>query len=201
MDNENKKGSKFLMELADLLQSAAFPFMLMVIFGSTIISYAVYCGEDLPIQIIILVAGEAFLVAATVIFGKQNGVSAYRKTVQNTNKRKINSTDIRSVLYIGEYAPYKGAIIGLIVCVPFAIFELIYAIVPNDVCEFVLMYVFGWAHYPFKLANLSPWLNFIWIIPYVAVHTIAYVWGGLTEKKKQDTLAEADKNTAKHSGK
>lgn len=180
-----------------MLQGAAFPFMLMVILSATIISYTVYLGDDVPVQILVLAVGEALLIAATVIFGKQNGASAYKKTVQNTNKRKIGSDDLKAALYIGEYAPLKGAAIAAIVCVPFIVVELIYALVPNDVCEFILMYVFGWAFFPFRFLKLSPWLNYIWVIPYIAVHTAAYVWGGLTEKKKHDILAQADENTDK----
>ena len=54
------------------------------------------------------------------------------------------------------------------------------------------MYVFGWAYFPFKLAGVSQWLNFIWIIPYACAHLIAYIWGGKTEKKKQDRLAAVE---------
>ena len=180
------------MEIVDLLSGAAFPFMLTAILSATIISYISYGEEDLGLQILILAVGEALLVAATAIFGKQNGVTAYRRTVQNTNKRNINSSDLRSRLYVGEYAVYKGAVIAVIVCIPFAIVNLIYAIAPNSVCEFMLVYVFGWAVFPFRLASLSPWLYYVSVIPYVAVHTAAYVWGGKVEKKKQDILARTN---------
>ena len=190
---ENKDfGKKFLLELKDLLVGAAFPFMLSLILCSTIISYVGYGGDDLGLKIVILLVGEIMIIAATVIFGKQNGATAYKKTVQNGNKRKVNANDDGSRLYIGEFSLVKGALIPLIACIPFIIFQIVEGAYHNDVCEFALMYAFGWAYFPFKLAGVSQWLNFIWIIPYAGVHLGAYIWGGKTEKKKQDQLAAAE---------
>ena len=186
-------GRKFLLELKDLLVGAAFPFMLSLILCSTIISYAAYGNaDDIGLKIVVLLVGEVLIIAATVIFGKQNGMTAYKKTVQNGNKRRANSTDDASRLYIGEYSLVKGALIPLIACIPFIIFQIVEGAYHNDVCDFALMYVFGWAYFPFKLAGVSQWLNFIWIIPYVGVHLGAYIWGGKTEKKKQEQIANAE---------
>lgn len=186
-------GKKFFLELKDLLVGAAFPLMLSLILSSTIISYAAYGnGEDLGIKIVVLLVGEALIIAATVIFGKQNGKAAYKKTVQNGNKRKAGANDDGSRLYIGEYSLIKGALIPVISCIPFIIFQIIEGAYHNNVCEFALMYAFGWAYFPFKLAGLSQWLNLIWIIPYAGVHLGAYIFGGKTEKKKLDQLAAAE---------
>lgn len=185
-------GKKILLELKDLLIGAAFPLMLSLILSSTIISYVGYGGKDLGLKIVVLLVGEVMIIAALVIFGKQNGAAAYKKTVQNGNKRKVNSNDDGSRLYIGEYSLLKGALIPLISCIPFIVFQIVEAAFHNNVCEFALMYAFGWAYFPFKLAGVSQWLNFIWIIPYACVHLGAYVWGGKTEKKKQDRLAAAE---------
>lgn len=190
--NSQDLGKKFLLELKDLLVGAAFPFMLSIILCSTIISYVGYGGDDLGLKIVILLVGEIMIIAATVIFGKQNGATAYKKTVQNGNKRKVNANDDSSRLYIGEFSLIKGVLIPLIACIPFIIFQIVEGAYHNDVCEFALMYVFGWAYFPFKLAGISQWLNFIWIIPYAGVHLGAYIWGGKTEKKKQDQLAAAE---------
>ncbi|MDE7083166.1 MAG: hypothetical protein K2O89_05635 [Clostridia bacterium] len=186
-------GKKILLEFKDLLIGAAFPFMLTLILSATIISYVAYGGEDdLGLKIVVLLVGEAMIIAATVIFGKQNGSSAYKKTVQNGNKRKVNSNDLGSKLYIGEYSLVKGVLIPLISCIPFAVFLIVEAAFHNDICEFALMYVFGWAFFPFKLAGLSAWLALIWIIPFAGVHLAAYVWGGKVEKRKQDQLAAVE---------
>jgi len=186
-------GKKILLELKDMLIGAAFPFMLTLILSATIISYSAYGNEEeLGLKILVLVVGEILIIAATVIFGKQNGVTAYKRTVQNGNKRKVNSADLGSRLYIGEYSLVKGVLIAVISCVPFIIFQIVGAAYPNDICEFVLMYVFGWAYFPFKLAGLSEWLNLIWVIPFAGVHLAAYIWGGKVEKKKQDQLAVAE---------
>ena len=186
-------GKKFLLELTDLLVGAAFPLMLSLILSSTVISYAAYGNEDdLALKIVVLLVGEVLIIAATVIFGKQNGTTAYKKTVQNGNKRKVNANDDGSRLYIGEYSLIKGVLIPLISCVPFIIFQIIEGAYHNDVCQFALMYAFGWAYFPFNFAGLSQWLNLIWIIPYAGVHLGAYIWGGKVEKKKQDQLAAVE---------
>ncbi len=192
---ENRKALAF--EAKDMLAGAAFPFMLTLILSATVMSFIAYGGgNDLGIQILILVAGENLLIAATVIFGKQNGVAAYKKTVQNAQKREAGSTDIRATAHVGEYAVYKSVVIAAIACVPFVIVEIVYAAFPNDVCRFILMYVFGWAYYPFALPKLSPWLNLILVIPFIAVHTTAYIWGGKTEKKRQSALEKQEMQRA-----
>ncbi len=189
-------------ELADLLTGAAFPFMLMVILSSTVIGFIMYGGKDeLGIQILILVVGEALLIAATVIFGKQNGVSAYKKTVQNAQKRAANCKEERALMHIGEYAVWKGAAIALISCVPLAVVNTVYSVYPNSVCEFILVYLFGWAYYPFKLMKLTPWLNYIWIAPFAAVHAAAYVFGGRKEKKNQEILEKQNEIVAEKQAK
>lgn len=186
------------MELKDLVTGAAFPLMLSLILSSTVISYAAYGNEDdLGLKIVVLVVGEVLVFAATVIFGKQNGVTAYKRTVQNGNKRNVNSNDIGSKLYIGEYSLVRGALIPVISCIPFLVFQIVGAAYHNDVCEFALMYAFGWAYFPFGLAKLSPWLNLLWVIPYVGAHMAAYAWGGKTEKRKQDQLAAAEEAKGK----
>ena len=193
--NGEQTGKKFLLELRDLLVGAAFPFMLQLIFSASVILFASYTDE-IGLSIAALVFGEVLLCGAYVIFGRQNGIVAYRRTVQNTKKREAGSTEPRAVLYVGEYALYKGFVIALISCVPFILIQIINAAAPNDPCHFILMYAFGWAWFPFELVNLSgaglsEWLNLIWIVLPVAVHALAYFLGAGKEKKKQDVVAKA----------
>lgn len=192
-----QKNKKFGLELCDLLTGAAFPLMIQIIFSVSIILFADYNGE-IGLQIAALVFGEVLIIGAYVVFGRQNGLTAYRRTVQQSKRREAGSDDLKSMLYVGEYAVYKGVLIGLISVIPFVIFEFIQCLAPNTVCEFVLKYAFGWAAYPFILieqapnvGELSEWLNFIWIIVLVGVHAAAYVWGGVGEKKRQLKIAEA----------
>lgn len=189
--------TKILYEMRDLLAGAAFPFMLMLILCSTVFSFIGYGGLELGLQILILIIGEVLLICAIFIFGKQNGTTAYKKRVQNNNKRKVNSNDVRSRLYIGEYSIVKSILIALISCLPYIVFLVVEACYSNEVCEFALMYAFGWAYYPFKLANLPVALNLIFIIPYVALHTGAYIYGGKKEKAKQDIIAIAEETRGK----
>ena len=172
--------------------------MLSIILSSTVISYTAYgSDDDMGLKIVVLLVGEVMVIAATVIFGRQNGTTAYKKTVQNGNKRMVNAKDDVSRLYIGEYSLVKGVLIPLISCIPFIIFQIIEGAYHNTVCEFALMYAFGWAYFPFKLAGVSQWLNFIWLIPYAGAHFGAYIWGGKTEKKKQEQLASAEEAKGK----
>ncbi|MCI8734057.1 MAG: hypothetical protein HFE40_00690 [Clostridia bacterium] len=193
-----EKRKKALLEFRDLLAGAAFPLMLMMILSATIFSFIGMVGkEDVGLKILILIVGEALLIAAYVIFGRQNGVTSYKKKIANTNKRKLNSSDLRSKLYVGEYALVKGILTALISCVPMVIILIIESAYHNQVCEFIMMYVFGWAYYPFKMLNLPVILNLVWIVPLTAVHTAAYVWGANKEKKRQEIIAKAEESKAK----
>lgn len=183
------KRKKFWYELKDLLAGAAFPVMLMLILSASIISFASY--EDFGISVLVLVVGEVLLGTAYVIFGRQNGITAMRRTVQNKKKRAIGTDDKKALWGVGEYAIYKGIIIAAISCVPYILVQIIGSAAPNVVCDFLLRYAFGWAFYPLSYCNASSWLNLLWIIPLCAVHTLAYFWGGYTEKTKQSKISEA----------
>lgn len=52
-----------------------------------------YGFEDLAVQIISVVFGEGLMIAAFVMFGRQNGAAAYRKFKMNEGKRKLGSKD------------------------------------------------------------------------------------------------------------
>lgn len=198
MANENNlsaadKRKKFLLELKDLLAGAAFPFMLMIIFSVTIIGFS--ATDELALGIVILVAGELFLAAAYLVFGRQNGITAARKSAKNSKKRELGSTDVGVAFKTGEYALYKGFAIGLMSCVPFILIQLINCIVSNNLCTFLLRYAFGWAYYPLSYANASQWLNFIWVLPLVAVHACGYLWGAKQEFAKQAKIAVTEQKS------
>lgn len=166
--------------------------MLQLILSASVIMLSAY-GGDTAIEILIIVVGELMLGAAYFIFGRQNGVSAYRKAVINQKKRDLNSQDIKVYYKTGEYAVWKGAVIAIISVIPFIIFEFIQCLAPNTVCEFILKYAFGWASCPFAVADgkISEWLNFIWIIYPVGVHIGAYIFGAYREEKRQKIVKEA----------
>ena len=189
--NAKQKRQKVLLEIVDFLSGAAFPLMLQLVLSASVILFADYSDEP-AIQGVALAVGEIMVIAAYVIFGKQNGVSAYRKTTLTQKKREMGSNDIKVYYKTGEYAIWKGVVIGIISVVPFMLFQLIQCIVANSFCEFLLKYAFGWAAYPFKVIGLkTEWLNFIWVIIPVGVHTGAYYWGGRQERKKQELLEKA----------
>lgn len=194
----NKTSQKILWEIKDLLVGAAFPFMIQLVFSASVILFADYT-EELAVSIVALLFGEALLTGAYIIFGRQNGITAYRRTVQNEKKRTAFSPDKKAEYHTGEYALYKGFLIGFISTLPFILIQFIECLAHNSVTAFLLRYAFGWAYYPFKLiglskeGGLSQWLNFLWVIFPVAVHAAAYVWGGVKERKRQLVVAEAQK--------
>ena len=196
--NKQQKRQKILLEIKDFLVGAAFPFMLQLVLSASVILFADAQGE-LAIQVFALVVGEIMLIAAYVIFGRQNGISAYRKTTLTQKKREMGSDDVKVYYKTGEYALWKGVVIGVISVAPFMLFQFIQCLAPNTFCEFLLKYAFGWAAYPFKVIGLkTEWLNFIWIIIPVGVHTAAYYWGGRQEKKKQELLEKAQEIKGKN---
>lgn len=166
----------------------------MIVISSTVIMFASYSG-DLGVSLAALVGGEIMLVAALVMFGRANGNAAYGKTVLNRQKRELGSTDERVVCGTGEYALWKGVLIGVILCLPFVIFQVIELCYDNAVCTFCLLYVFGWAYYPFSYLGKSyQALNFIMIILPVAAHTLGYYLGKLKQIKIQQAVAEMHEN-------
>ena len=189
--NSKQKRQKVLLEIKDLFIGAAFPVMLQLILSASVIMFADANGE-IAIQAFALAVGEIMLIAAYVIFGRQNGISAYRKTVVTSKKREMESSDIKVYYKTGEYALWKGAVIGAVTVIPFIIFQFIQCLAHNTFCEFILKYAFGWATYPFIVFGVeTDWLNFIWIIIPIGVHTAAYFWGAYKERKRQELLEKA----------
>ena len=189
--NAKQKRQKILLEIKDILTGTAFPLMLQLVLSASVILFADTQGEP-AIQAFALVVGEIMLIGAYVIFGRQNGTSAYRKTVIANKKREISPDDAELLYRTGEYAVWKGVVIGAVSAIPFILFQFIQCIAPNLFCEFILKYAFGWAAYPFKVMGVqTEWLNFIWIVIPIAVHTASYIWGGYGERKRQALLEKA----------
>ncbi len=80
---DNKKSNKILYEIRDMLTGAAFPIMLQLIFSTSIILFADY-NEEPVLQVFVLVFGEILLAGAYVVFGRQNGLAAYRRTAKKS---------------------------------------------------------------------------------------------------------------------
>ena len=186
--SRSDRRQKILYEISDLLLGALLPFVITCILSSAIIMFA--ASQDLAIQLIAVVGGDIFLIAAFVAFGKQNGAHAYRTYYLNETKRKLNNTEKKVVFRTGEYALWKGFVIPLIACVPFIIVQLLHIIVPNDVLLFILQYVCGWAYYPLSMAKVPEAVNFVFIIVPIAAHVAGYVAGMRKEEKIQAQIAE-----------
>lgn len=184
---------KFWLEFKDLMAGCAFPFIIMVIFSSTIIAFG--CGNkvDLSIKLIAIIGGELMLTAALFIFGRANGSEAYKKTVENQRKRELNSSDEKVAYHTGEYALWKGVLIGFIICIPFLIFLTVQVCVENTFCTFILQYVFAWGYAPFlPLGSGYIALSYTAILFPIAIMTLGYFFGKKRQIKIQEELAKTN---------
>ena len=185
---------KVLLEIKNFLLDLAFPFMLMLVISATVIAYASYT-DDLAVSLIALIGGEIMLAASLVIFGRANGSTAYNKTMLNKQKRELGSTDERVVYRTGEYAIWKGVLIGFILCIPFILFQVIELCVHNVVTSFCLQYMCGWAYFPFHYFGAGyQALGFIMIILPVGAHTLGYHLGKLKRIKAGEYEEANQKN-------
>lgn len=185
-----EKRQKFWWEVRELLNCAMLPFVIMLLFSCTIIMFA--DSGDLAVQLVAVIGGDILLAAAYAIFGVKNGSVAYNIYYLNQTKRSLNSSEKQVIYATGEYALWKGIVIPVITCIPYIIFQLINILAPNDVCHFALLYAFGWAYYPLHIAGLHEAFNFLWIIPLVAVHAVAYYLGMRKAEKAQAQLLEQE---------
>lgn len=176
---------KFWLELKDMLSGAAFPLIMVVVLGTTIFSWIDGDLED-TMKGTMIFLGEVFIVVSFVIFGKQNGVVARRKSLFQAKKRELGAADKPALLKIGEYAPYKGFIIGLIPSLPYVLFEIIECTFPNAFCRAVLSLGFGWAYFPFRVFGLSGWFGLLLVLPLTCVHGAAYIYGAYGNKATEN---------------
>ncbi|MGN0805107.1 MAG: hypothetical protein ACI4MS_06965 [Candidatus Coproplasma sp.] len=192
VDEKNySAGKKFGLEILDMLQGVAFSLILMAVLSLTVIVNTAY--DDLAISLLALIGGEVMLGSALIIFGRENGSIAYRKTVENARKRELGSKDEKVIYKTGEYAVWKGIVIGLIMCIPFIVFQSVELLYPNTVCEFCLKYLCGWAYFPFSfLGEKYAPLSYILILFPVAFHTLGYYLGKLKQLKIQEQLAKTN---------
>lgn len=192
-NGEKQTWLKFKYELFDMFSGVAFPLMLQMILSATFIGMtSAFGSEDRALAIVLLCVGEVAMGVAYFIFGRQSGITSVRKLVLHTKKCEIGTTDRQALLGIGEYSAYKGFLIGFISCVPYIIFQIIQCAAPNAFCDFILQYVFGWAALPFTFAEaeLSPWLNLLFILFPTAVHGVAYIICAHREWDRQQKVAE-----------
>lgn len=178
--------SKALLEFKDILAGVAFPFILTLVISSTILVFASY-SKDLVIRLMALIGGEIMLAVSLVLFGRANGSTAYNKTLLHAQKRELGSTDETVVCRTGEYALWKGALIGFILCIPFIIFQIIELCAHNVVSSFCLQYMCGWAYYPFSFLGADyQALGFIMMIMPVGTHMLGYHLGKLKRIKARE---------------
>ena len=199
----SQRAKRVLWEFFDLLKGAAFPFIVMCVFSTTIILF--YGFDDLTVQIISVVFGEGIMIAAFVMFGRQNGAAAYRKFKMNEGKRKLGSGDEKILFRTGEYAPWKGFVIGFISAVPFLVLQIIKCFGDFQFVNFMLEYACGWAISPFEVINdnlgniiAQPFYLFMLAFP-VGIQGGFYIQGMHAERRRQERInrVEDDKRKGK----
>lgn len=70
------KKRKVWLEIKDILAGCAFPFIIMVVFSSTLIMFSVSDTAELFLRLISVCGGELVLAIALFIFGRTNGSEA-----------------------------------------------------------------------------------------------------------------------------
>ena len=175
------------------MAGCAFPLIIMVIFSGTIIAFSLGNNVDLTIKLIAIIGGELMLAAALFVFGRTNGSEAYKTTVENGRKRELNSSDEKVAYRTGEYALWKGVLIGFIVCIPLLIVLTIQLCAPNTFCSFLMEYVFAWAIAPFSFLGEGYMVyGYIMILFPIGVMTVGYFFGKLRQIKIQEELAKTN---------
>ena len=190
--DSSQLAKKILGEFVDMLHCAMLPFIIMCIFSSTIVLFADM--DDITVQVLAVVVGDVLIVGSYVIFGKQNGATAYNTYYLNESKRALGNTEQKVVFRTGEYSLWKGFVIPVISCVPFMLFLLIEMCLPNAFCQVMLRYAFGWAYYPAVMTGLHQSFALVFIVAPVAAHAAGYFAGMKSEEKKQALQAEEEQN-------
>ena len=188
---------QFFYELGALVKDAIFPFIVMCVFSTTIILF--YSFEDVAVQILATVLGEALMIGAFVMFGRQNGAAAYRKYKINDGKRKLGKREKKVVFRTGEYSPWKGFVTGFISAVPFLILQIIKCTGEYDFVNFMLEYACGWAVAPLNVISSSipqPYYLLMIIFP-VCIHGGFYIQGMFAERKRQEIITRAEDDMKK----
>lgn len=196
----NQTAKKILYEILDLLKGAAFPFIIMCVFSTTIIMFAEV--DDVAIQILATVVGEILLIAAFCMFGIQNGAVALRTELTNEVKRKLGNKESKLLYKTGEYAVWKGFIIGFITVIPFLIFQIIKCTGNYTFVDFMLEYACGWAIEPIKLigGDVVPQPVYLIMIVFpMVIMGCFYIAGKYREAKRQEKIQRAE--DAKRKGK
>lgn len=184
---------KIWLEFKDLMAGCAFPLIIMIIFSSTIIAFSLGDKTDISVKLLGVIGGELMLAVALFIFGRTNGSDAYKNTVENERKRSLNSSDEKVQYHTGEYAIWKGTLIGFIICIPLLIVLTVQMCAPNTFCSFLMEYMFAWAIAPFSFIGEGYMVyGYIMIVFPISIMTLGYFFGKLRQIKIQEALAKTN---------
>ncbi len=182
-------------EFFDICAGIAFPMIVQIMFSATIIIFADYVSTSFWISLVALLVGEGFVVVAYYLFGNKSGSVAYTNFVVAEQIRVDGQPDYRRG---GEYAPYKGFVIGFISTIPYIIVHILYCIFPGvSFLEFFLYFAFGWAVYPIYLGTQSiSAFSMLFVLVLTVIHGAGYIIGKKQEFKRREAVRLADEATA-----
>ncbi len=172
-------------EIKDVLLLGMLPFIVLCVFSSTISIFAVEEEMEIELRILIILVGEALSVASLVVFGRQNGMTSYKKLDANNLKRSIGLKDDSLLYTTGEYAIYKGFLIGIVPALMFIVLQTINMFGDFSFVYFLLQYGCSWATAPLSLiTNCPKGVLYVMVIVPILFHGLGYIWGGLIMKKR-----------------
>lgn len=192
-----EKFSRFGWEVLEHLRRMATPFVLNLMFGMTMVAILAIGVRALEIVLTVLFfAGCCF---AAFIYFRAAGEAAYKmKEIGELQRRGETSSDMNGSKYrpCKEYKPYKGASIGLCVCLLPIILILVGGIAGDRTALVTMVFSSGWAYCPVfaiyramsgaeEFALFLLWYGFILLAVYLAVCIVAYELGARKERNRQ----------------
>lgn len=140
-----------------------------------------------------ILLGAVFNADLSMGYGKDNYKMLLTGNIRRANEiDTVLNNDRKSYRREREYSPYKGFLIGAMICIPVVIVCLIYFLSgvryqDNAIGGFVLLIISGWAILPWQLAQIeNVYLTLISCILPILVTGIFYIIGAMREKKNEE---------------
>lgn len=200
--------------LRECARRAVTPAVEYLFCGMLALAASAISDENAWLRIVLALACVVLAVVLNVDQGVRVGRKHYQTFISGEVRRArgietVNNKDRKTYRIEMEYRPYKGFVIGLIICLPVVICCIIYAagnyagsLDVADVGDVVLLMFCGWSRVPLGLIfnGISPiWSLCPCVLP-VAATAVSYIIGANLEKKaynEQQTRMESIRNGEK----
>ena len=158
-----------------------------------------------PLRIIVFIVNIAVMVVIVSAFCFKHGEQAYKDLLSNDMERRImieQNVD-RPLKLVEEYRPWKGFLMGLLVCIPLIIFMIPHLIIVFSGGSYQGMgYVASLLYYSIFVfveyfsAELTVY-SYLWTLLAIPVFTLAsgipYLLGARKRKAIEDRILEQEK--------